>query len=1297
MGNFIIDSSFQLIRTNPLLTTNLQIVIDSNYGLYLESINSHKHLNNDVYKHFLMTKYTYLEDKIPQFYNQLPINIAFYVEDNNDTDIVHTDYSQQFDTLYWSGVAKIKDNEFYTEEYEYFAPLYINKDDIPGGFLILRVDDPAIYEIGQNDYVISNTNKNNFRSEIIDKWKCVNFFDMQYNTDFGYWINKNYTQNDRFPKAPFEFDSKEYNYSKWYGIDYFSGVYTNKSLYLDDKLKYENPHFKFEDFITNGYKNNEIIFPNIANFKFLFDDSPGSPFEFYKYSINRYFGFYVDLELVKSLTPYKSNDLIQNLKIENNIFMSTNQITGSTLPFENWDSTKNYYVYAHNNLYKVERSIENNEHFYKIISELDLNINDINRNYEIDIIFNDLENGDYNNQIKSRTSLSLYIDRIITENDVKELYADLYLIKINDKYHVIETKINEYDNLQEHYIRTDYAISCDENILKYWVGDRNDYIQLDVEDKINNSTPITFPIYRVKFRDIKDFDFDRVDSAYADFDCYKKSEYNDTTEHKLYAVEHRDSSIDTVFKRYDNIHQYSDKIINVSSEYVSSDELYEIDKYGLSNIWRKNACITKWGYKNSISHSDYPYKLNNSNKVGSTFNRTTDVFNRQCDAISKTHDYFYRIGDFYSSTDTQNINWYSEHFDNQTLTIETSILKTDYFDLDQYIIGDLDYFDYFFKNNQYINEENYVQTAHYSIFNHGDQFMPSNTLFKGIKFNAYKLSNIIRDDENFINQYITNKFENYNGYKFSIILNSHYTNLSSVTFNSDAIQSDAVMSNIVEFDGNAIHIFINDKFKNILVIINMNFESLDNRYLTFNDTTFFDYREGICYNITKSGDTAFVYDPSLLLASNFINSINNTNLKNGFDDYIKYYYIDSNNDFGYTKINIGNSGSTLRNISSWQKDFPPMILNCSTPEELKTKKNSFTVAAIKGPKYNIYDKYKTDFNELIYDTSFIKEPLARYIVINEADISTNRVVNGEPLIYDKIFYRFNGQYEPIFKTIDLFSPIQYNIINDGFFNQTKCGGYFNETAQDNITIVNYQLAESNLKSDISKAQYRLVYLDDRIITVTENYNNSLNENDNLVTSKILQEKLYLENLKTLTQNSITSYNNSLLTLTQNFYTLSTNINETNWNFRERSLGLCDNNYSYCYLDMNNVITKNTDVLEINNFNFNLPLDSTINGISVNVKKHAQINNTLISTIADNEIKIKKPDGTLSSNKANLPIDDDILNVLNINSYWLNSTTNIMYGNNTDLWNLSITPQELNNNNFSVYIKATAYKNEPLKP
>jgi len=1289
-NNYIIDGSFQLIRTNPLLTTNLQIVVASNYNLYLESINSHKFLNDDIYKHFSMTKNTYLEDKIPEFYNNLPINIAFCVKYDDDKDLVYTDYQQQFDSIYWSGASKIKENIFYKEEFEYFAPLYIDPNNIPDSFIIMRVDDPAIYELFENDLTISNTTKNNFKSEIIDKWKCISMFDMSKTTDFGYWIDNNYTSNDRFPIAPLEFDSKKYNFTRWYGIDYNTGVYTNKQLFMEDKLWYENPHFKLEEFITENYKNNELIFPNIANFKFLFDDTPASPFEFKKYTLNRYFGFYVDLDLVKTITPYIGTPLIDNLKIENNIFMSTSQTTGSTMPFDilTWNDNKIYYIFAFDDLYKVVKINENGYYYYKIISDKNINISDIHRDNEIDIVFNDLGYYDYNNCIKPRTTLSLSFDRLIQKDGVTDLYADLYLINIDNNYHVLDKKINEYTGLMEYFIRTDYGIECNSNTLLYWLQDRNsEYSKtINVEDDINNEKPMMFKVYRVKFRDIKDFDFNRIDTGFANFDFEKKTEYVETSEHKLYAAELRDASETTIFKKYENNDLNYGKIINTSSEYISTDELFEINKIGLNNVWDKNPNIVKWGYKNSNSHSDYPYKLNNNNKVGSLYNKTTDVFSKFPDVLSKTHDYFYRIGNFYKSTinNDNTVLCDIQYYDNQTLSIETNLFDNNYFDLDKYIDCDFDYFDYFFKNNQNIDIDNYNQTSHYSILNNGNGETPSSTLFKGIKYNIYKIKNLIRDNEislqnSKIVQTINDNTQNYNGYKFSIILNSIYPNLTENTLVYNIPKRSVYSYNNLLTDGTGLHIFVNDKYKNILIIINSVFTSTDDKILTLNDISHFDQREGLYLNKTISGTTAYSdYDPNMLVAYNFISSINNLNSKNLFSDYPYFYYIGENNDsnrldFGYTKIN-DSSNNTLRKVSYWNNDFPPLNIVCELPDKINIKKNSFTTKAIKGPKFNIYDKFKTDFNELIYDKSFIKEPLSSYIVMNEAEIKPIPTVSKE-LIYSNSIYRYNGYYEPIFKTVELFKPIDYSIIQGGFFTQKKCGGYYNDKYSiDSSDII---LKKSIIKTEVNNLYKNINYLNNEINYINDKILAANIINDYDILSKLNIEKTYYTNL--LSANTIEYEKQTIILDNQNIPQTPV---ENKWLFKDKLFGLCDGNFAYCDLEIKNDNTTDSDTLNINNFNFSIPLDSIITGIGLNINKKAQINDNDYGLITDTVVTFTKPDGTLSINNYNI-------------NPWSTGSTNITYGGDGNLWGFTgdtlLTPQDINNNKFEANIKVKANK------
>ena len=197
----MIDKSFQIIRTNPALTTNMCIVVSDDYNLYLESFRINKQLSDERFKHFSISKESFIEDQLPIFYKGLPSNLAFKVKYEDDNDKMYNTYDYQFDDIYYAGAKNIQD-QWYNEEFEYLAPLYIRPNNLPSNFVILRVDDAAIYD--SDSYDIIDLTSNNFRNEIIDKWKCVSTFDLTYQSPLGYWMYRNFTDNDRFPKSPFE-------------------------------------------------------------------------------------------------------------------------------------------------------------------------------------------------------------------------------------------------------------------------------------------------------------------------------------------------------------------------------------------------------------------------------------------------------------------------------------------------------------------------------------------------------------------------------------------------------------------------------------------------------------------------------------------------------------------------------------------------------------------------------------------------------------------------------------------------------------------------------------------------------------------------------------------------------------------------------------------------------------------------------------------------------------------------------------------------------------------------------------
>ena len=1022
----MINKSFQLLRTNPLLTTNIKLVVSSNYKLYLESFDSNKILSDTKYKHVILNKEKYLEDVVSEFYRDLPVNIAYDIKYDSDNDVMQSNFDTQFDDIYYSGAKNIED-QWHSEEFEYFAPLYIRPSSIPKNFIILRVDEPVVYKQTGLNYTVDSIRPDNFTDEILNKWKCVKVFDLSIGSDFGSFLDNNYVKNSRFPDRAFELDIKKNNFSRWHGMDFDSGIYTEKSLILNDKLMYENPDFNLEQFITNGYRDNKLIYPNILNIKFLFDDTPSTPDMVKKWSMNRYYGFYAEsMERITNLTSYVTPTLKQNIKLVNNIFIKVGTTNENICPFVNgWVEGETNYIYIDNNLHRIERTLQNNSYVYKIVSDriLDsmLNIDNVYFN-TINIQYDESNYRSYIQNDVGNFTIDSYVDDIDQE---LSMYGDLYLVDINGIYHVIKK-----DSNGRYYIQCDYAINSNSKELEYWVGGKSssNYTKIDVYNKKDTTTsPLEYKLYRVKFSDIKDFDFDRVNTHFSDFD-YEKNTYYDTTETKLHATEYRDISNPKSNKVHGINQDGQYKVMNVSSEYIASDELFEIKNNDLSEIWRKNQSICKWGYRDSVSHSDYPYKLNNNFKTGGVHNRITNIYSVEPNITDKNLDYFYRVGNFHDA----NLN--SIFYYNQSSNISTDLLNSDHsslFNIDMYMNSNVDYFTYFFNNKEkyYDNGKLYErQYEKYSIFNSGVKFENSSTLFKGMKFNIYGVDNFIleNDTTSTISEILISDTKRYNDYKFSILLNDRYRKYD----NSDqlvGITNGALYSTILNNpDSNGIHVFMNDKYKNVMVVVNV-VVPIWATINSLNNVTKTGEKYGLYYAKMLNGmpiysgtTTSLRYNPSIITAHNIAEALNNMNDKRNFDYPVTFYYVDENGNSGFTMVS-DYTNSTLTSITSWGKKTPPFILNVDYPNILETKLKSYYYTPLQGPDYNIYDKYKKTLAQKQSRDYDIDDYLAREIKINENEIKPRVQQHKETIRYTNHMYRYSGSYEPIFKNIPLFN------------------------------------------------------------------------------------------------------------------------------------------------------------------------------------------------------------------------------------------------------------------------------------
>ena len=757
--------SFGILRTNVGLTTNVKIIIDTNYNLSLDSIDSTYELSSDRFKKFKFNENNFYDELIPSFYNGVPTDVAFNIKYNNDVDMMSSNFGNQYDEMYNYGARNIIENKNYDEEYEYFAPLYINPISLPSNFIVFRVDGT-----GANTTIT----RNNYKDQILNNFKTVKLFDLGTEEKVGQWLYKNYTSNSNFPYTPLDIDYKRLEFSKWNGIDYTTGGYTSKSKFLDSILEEEKEIFELEKLIFNGYKDNKVVFPNILNLSFLFNDEPSTPSDKRKWSLNRYYGFYLnDMELIKTMSPYVTPTLYDDVEIlDNNILFSTSSPDNPFL--KNWTEDEPFYVEYNGEYYLVKKFIEKtlteitnvdypdyiNEEYqninynkYKIISDYDLiGLQDeLNQNYgfitEDDVLMSD-----------STTLFEI--------DDFEE--ADVWLIKIDDIYHnIIKNDENELK------VVTDYSFSFNNNTYEYTIAGETTDVSFIVD---YNNEPKKFNIYRLKFTDIKDFDTKIVDTEYSKYEYEKTDTLTDTDESKMYF---ENLLTKTEPKELDDF-EYGNKVVNipVSSEYTANHEIFKVIDDDLSDIWRVNPIYCRWGFQNSLSGNDYPYLLNNS-LIFEEYNRTVDPFEANPIRSQRNLDYFYTVN---SSS-----NSYSHH----TLHVEKNengIIDTSFvFDIDKYLnlTYDYDYFTYFFERNmQFDNAKKNVRK--YSYFNKGDISIPNITLFRGLEFKLYGVDSVKLKPsgqlEN-INVSTVNEFEDYN---FSIILTDNsdpceFTTLNAIT------------------------------------------------------------------------------------------------------------------------------------------------------------------------------------------------------------------------------------------------------------------------------------------------------------------------------------------------------------------------------------------------------------------------------------------------------------------------------------------------------------------------------------
>jgi len=787
--------SFSIIRTNVGLTTNVKVICDSNYNLYLESIDSEPELSINRLKKFQFNKDNFYDELVPYFFKDVPVDVAFSIYNPDDRSNMSSDFSNQYEDIYQMGARNIIDNKNYKEEYEYFAPLYVFKKSFPKYFIIFRIDGPGLEELNQD----------NFRVNFLKKFKTVKLFDLTKKSLIGEWIDRNFINNRSFPSASLEVDFRNLEFSRWYGIDYDSGGFTYKSSFLDNSLENENTLFDFEKLFFEGYKTNRIIHPQILNFSFLFDDTPATPTSIRKWSLNRYSGFYLeDIEMIDCFTPF----ILPRLKSDVSILNGNILYSPSGDPFVlGFKDDKDMWIEYNGDFYKVEKFTETSS-----VPQLSASISknppkkllnekvsktEISKNFTQETvkreeyrtltttkyrIISDLDLEDKQNDLNQKTC---YID---SNNHIIKLdgstysisnfeNADVNIIEIDGVYHNL---ILENGYLK---VNSDYGFNyMSEYRLEYYISapDPNYYKYVDLVIT-NQNSPKCFKIYKLKFTDIRDFDNQIVDNEFSKFEYELLDQLTETEEIKMYTTDLRSSSSPASFNDY----IYKNEVVNLpcSSDYTANLETFRIVDGELSELWSKNAISCRFGYQNSLSSNDYPYLLNN-NDIHENFNRTVDTNNSIPNRRSRNLDYFYTI-----NSGTNSYIHHSLHIERNFNDYQDPLF---FFEIDKYLnistyslsatesaTYSFDYFSYLFSGTQSFFRNQIIKKSNkYSYFEEGDSALPNLTLFRGLKFKLYEIESIKKNDisvEN-INAFSSNKFQDY---KFSILLSSNLYNIDN--------------------------------------------------------------------------------------------------------------------------------------------------------------------------------------------------------------------------------------------------------------------------------------------------------------------------------------------------------------------------------------------------------------------------------------------------------------------------------------------------------------------------------------
>lgn len=327
MSMSIKDNTSHLIRTNPLLSGNIKLVVSGD-KLYMDNYLSTGLMANDRFKGIMLpdNNYDTYAKAVGRYLYGVPSGEIYRTQELKDS--VGNKFTDQYNTIYEAGV-KIEKSGYYKDPFTIDAPLWIDSK-IPEYFVVFGMD--GMYNRGDSTPIQSGTllstgyytSTSGFRlngitynpgdtaklSESTHDWAVFNggilyrLGDIKSYLDYKTIISKSravyicripdhtigrylsrHINDDKYDHAPVNID---FNTRKiiYHGIDVDTGVMVYKEEYLSDIG--DKPISDFDMYINRGFERNRMISSNMINISFNFDDDVNGELTY-----NRYFGMYM--------------------------------------------------------------------------------------------------------------------------------------------------------------------------------------------------------------------------------------------------------------------------------------------------------------------------------------------------------------------------------------------------------------------------------------------------------------------------------------------------------------------------------------------------------------------------------------------------------------------------------------------------------------------------------------------------------------------------------------------------------------------------------------------------------------------------------------------------------------------------------------------------------------------------------------------------------------------------------------------------------------------------------------------